>query len=270
MSIVLTQLNIYPIKSCKGISLQSAGLEERGLQYDRRWMIVDEQLRFVSQREMPRLALVSVALQSDHLAVAAPGMNGLHIPHIPAEKNVLTVTVWRDRVLALDLGEDAASWFSEYLGLSARLVFMPDTADRSATRAGHESQVSFVDAYPLLLISEASLDHLNQRLEEPLPMNRFRPNLVVGGCEPYAEDTWGQIMIGSAKMHVVKPCDRCVTTTVDQSTGRKGTEPLRALRTYRKHESGVMFGQNLIHEGKGMLSVGDEVRVKMKKSNSDK
>jgi hypothetical protein len=138
---------------------------------------------------------------------------------------------------------------------------MPDTANRLASRRGHTSQVNFADGYPLLLISEASLENLNTRLDEPLPMNRFRPNLVVQGCAPYAEDSWNGIQIGDVRLHVVKPCERCAITTVNQLTAEKGKEPLRTLATYRQSDGNVLFGQNLIHEGNGMLRVGDEVEI---------
>jgi uncharacterized protein YcbX len=260
-SIVLTQLTIYPIKSCKGIALQSAQLEERGLRYDRRWMVVDGQYRFVSQREMPRLALVSVALHPGHLRVTAPGMHDLHVPLAMTDEDSIRVSVWDDDVAARDVGEEAGEWFTSYLGIPARLVHMPDSADRAVSARGHRSRVSFADATPLLLISEASLDDLNTRLAEPLPMNRFRPNLVVKGCEPYAEDTWNEMVVGSTTLHVAQACSRCMTTTVDQLTGEKGKEPLRALASYRQRDGEVYFGQRLIHRGFGTIHLGDEVKI---------
>jgi hypothetical protein len=138
---------------------------------------------------------------------------------------------------------------------------MPDTANRLASSRGHSSQVNFADGYPLLLISEASLADLNSRLEELLPMNRFRPNVVVRGCAPYAEDSWNDIQIGDVRLHVVKPCERCAITTVNQLTAEKGKEPLRTLATYRQSDGNVLFGQNLIHEENGMLRVGEAVTI---------
>jgi uncharacterized protein YcbX len=260
-SIILTQLNIYPIKSCKGISLQSAKLEERGLQYDRRWMVVDENNRFISQREMPRLSLVSVRVHSDHLTVTAPEMEEMHVPFVLTGGDSLSVAIWNDTVSAVDVGIEAATWFTRCLDTKVKLVFMPDTADRLATRRGKSSQVNFADGYPLMLLSEASLEDLNTRLEEPVPMNRFRPNLVVQGCGPYAEDTWNDIMVGGVKLHVVKPCERCAITTVNQLTAEKRKEPLRTLATYRERDGKVLFGQNLIHEGKGVVEIGSEVKI---------
>jgi uncharacterized protein YcbX len=260
-SIILTQLNIYPIKSCGGIALQAAELEDRGLQYDRRWMVVDEHNRFITQREKPRLALISTKITTDHLAVTAPGMEELRVPFLLSKRNPVSVIVWSDTVSVLDVGSDATEWFTRYLGSTARLVFMPDSAERLASRRGYSSQVHFGDGYPLLLISEASLEDLNTRLEEPLPMNRFRPNLVVRGCAPYAEDSWNDIQIGGVRLHIVKACERCAITTVNQSTAEKGKEPLRTLATYREREGRILFGQNLIHEGRGVLEVGREVEI---------
>ncbi len=259
--LTLTKINIYPIKSCKGIALQSAMLEDRGLRFDRRWMIVNDHNRLMTQRDMPQLSLVAVELRSDHLLVTAPRMDQLHVPMVMTNAEVRSVVVWDDTVSALDGGNDAAKWFSRYLGATARLVYMPDTADRVASRGGFTSQVSFADAYPLLLISEASLDDLNRRLDDPLPMNRFRPNLVVRGCEPFAEDSWDNFMIGDVLMHGVKQCGRCATTTVNQSTGEKGKEPLKTLATYRERDGNVMFGVNLIHAEKGELRVGNNVTI---------
>lgn len=259
--LTLTQLNIYPIKSCKGISLRSAGLEERGLQYDRRWMVVDENNRFISQREQPRLALVAVSVAADHLVVSAPGMHELHIPFALLKREPLSVVIWNDIVSAMEVSSEDSEWFSRYLGITARLVYMPDDADRLASRRGYSRQVSFADGYPLMLISEASLEDLNTLLDEQLPMNRFRPNLVVKGCDPYAEDQWTEISIGSEIFHVVKPCERCTIPTVNQRTADKGQEPLRTLATYRANDGNVLFGMNLIHETSGTLNVGDEVRI---------
>ena len=259
--IFLSEINIYPIKSCKGTSLGSWQLDDRGFRFDRRWMVVDGRFRFMTQRGVPRLSLIAVDLHSDHLALGAPGMGTLEITIMSAVDQTVQAVVWDDTVAAVDCGEEAAEWLTRFLGLEARLVYMPDIADRVAERDGYVSQVSFADSYPLLLISEASLEDLNSRLDEPLPMNRFRPNLVVRGCAPYAEDTWKEIEVNGVRIHVVKPCSRCATTTVNQSTGEKGKEPLRTLATYRQHDGKVFFGQNLIHETTGTLKVGDEVKV---------
>ncbi len=261
--IILTQLNVYPIKSCGGISLQTAQLEERGLKHDRRWMIVDEDGMFMTQRDYPRMALIRVRVMSDHLAVVAPNTKELRVPFHLINHTEESVVVWGDTVTAVNVSSEAADWFSEFLGISCRLVFMPDHLLRPVekTYTSLDSIVGFSDAYPFLMISEASLENLNSRMEHRLPMNRFRPNLVVAGCEPFAEDQWRLIRIGSIEFHVVKPCERCAITTVDQATGIRGKEPLRTLSQFRERNGKVLFGQNLIHEQKGSLRVGEEVVV---------
>ena len=260
---ILTEINIYPIKSTKGISLQNARVEKRGIENDRRWMVVDEEGVFISQREAPRLALISVAIGTTHLTLSAPGAKNLSIPIKPVGTARLSVRVWDDVVTATFAGEDAASWFSEFLGLPCSVVHMPEETLRPVEPeyAQGADIVSFADGFPLLLISQPSLDDLNSRLAKPVPMNRFRPNIVVSGCGPYAEDRWNTIRIGQLAFRVVKPCSRCVTTTVDQSTGVSGKEPLATLSKYRNVNGNVHFGQNVIPESTGVIRAGDQVEL---------
>jgi uncharacterized protein YcbX len=264
MSLRLTGMNIYPIKSARGISLDQSEVDEFGLCYDRRWMVVDESGEFLSQRSHPRLALVVPSIRDGALRIDAPGMATLETSLDPAPIVATRVTVWCDVCAATWLGETAARWFSEYLGCACSLVHMAADVMRPADPAFAPSgaRVSFADGFPFLLISEESLADLNRRLAEPLPMNRFRPNLVVAGGAAYDEDHWRRIEIGGVKLHVVKPCGRCVVTTTDQATGERGKEPLRTLATYRKQDGEVMFGQNVVHEGLGCLHVGDPVLVR--------
>jgi uncharacterized protein YcbX len=259
----LSGLYVYPIKSCAGISLQSADLSATGLHHDRRWMLVDEAGGFMSQRAHPRMALISVQLSAWHLAVAAPGMPGLEIPLQQDDENTIDVRVWGDTNRGTLVGKEADHWFSEFLEFSCRLVRKPDDDPRlvDSSYAERGDQVSFADGFPFLLISEASLEDLNGRLEDPLLMNRFRPNLVVRGCGPYAEDGWGRLRIGGVSFRVAEPCPRCAITTVDQSTGVRGKEPLRTLATYRNSEVGTVFGRNLIHDSLGTVCVGDPVET---------
>jgi uncharacterized protein len=260
----LSALNIYPIKSARGIELQQSEVDEFGLRYDRRWMVVDQAGRFLSQRSHPRLALVVPSVQGGTLRLDAPGMSPLETSLDPRPTVSTRVMVWDDSCEASWLGEKAASWFSEFLGCVCSLVHMGDAivrpADPALARQG--SRGSFADGFPFLLLSEESLADLNRRLTEPLPMNRFRPNLVVSGGRPYQEDEWETMEIGGIRFRVVKPCGRCVVTTTDQSTGERGKEPLRTLATYRKRDGEVMFGQNVIHERPGRLRVGDSVLVR--------
>lgn len=262
-TITLSALNVYPIKSAAGVSLSTARVDARGFAGDRRWMVVDENRSFLTQRTHPGLALVSVATDGDRLVLAAPGLPPLTAAAPPDGEATVRVEVWDDECNAIPAGRDAASWLSRLLGESCELVYMPERSHRPvAPRSGAPpAEVGFADAYPFLLISEGSLEDLNRRLAEPLPMNRFRPNLVVRGCAPFGEDGWHRIRIGGIQFHVVSPCSRCATTTVDQNTAQRGREPLATLATYRRVGNQVMFGQNLVHKGIGELAVGDEVTV---------
>jgi MOSC domain-containing protein len=260
----LTALNIYPIKSTHGIALAESEVDGFGLRYDRRWMVVDAFGQFLSQRSHSRLALVVPSIQRDKLQVDGPGMPTLEVPLHPSPTVTTTVAVWDDVCSASWVGESAGEWFSEFLGCECGLVHMAEDAVRPADPvfAPIGSRVSFADGFPFLLLSEESLADLNRRLAEPLPMNRFRPNLVVAGGEPYDEDRWGKLEIGGIRFRVVKPCGRCVVTTTDQTTGERGREPLRTLATYRRRDGEVMFGQNVVHEGNGRLRVGDWVHLR--------
>lgn len=260
---VVSALSIFPVKSCRGIDLKKAVLDSRGFKFDRRWMITDASGRFLTQREHPRLSLIGVNQVADRLTLSAPGMKPMDIPLRVKDHPLIQVIIWNDVVDAMTAGEESAAWISSFLGIPSRLVHMPDTSDRPVNPkyAFKNEQVHFADAYPIMLISEASLEDLNSRLETPLPMNRFRPNIVVAGCTPYEEDTWKRIQIGSAFFQIAKPCERCAITLVDQSTGIKGMEPLRTLSEYRNVDGKTLFGQNLIHEGNGEIQVGDTVTI---------
>ena len=260
-AIRLTELSIYPIKSARGISLASAQVTDQGLRYDRRWMVVDENGSFLSQRKLPRMALIAVELASDHLVVRAPGMNDLRLPLQPQSSSTARVKIWDDTVETLPTGEDSGRWFTKYLGLPCNLVYMPRTAHRTVKPKYGKSRATFVDAFPFLLISEESLNDLNSRLEKPVPMNRFRPNLVVSGCRPYEEDDWCEIRIASVNFRFAKACARCSIPSVDQATGVQGNEPIETLAKYRLREGRILFGQNAIHDGTGVLAVGDRVEV---------
>ncbi len=261
---LLTEITVYPVKSAGGITVQEREVEARGLAGDRRWMVVGPDGGFLTQRDWPRMALISTALDADTLRLDAPGCETLRVPRVPDGER-LTVQVWRSVCEAVSAGAEADEWLTAFLEMPCRLVFMPDETRRtvSAEFAAGEGIVSFADGFPLLLIGEASLADLNARLADPVPMNRFRPNLVITGAAPYAEDDWTQVRIGAVLFHVVKPCDRCAMTTVEQTTGEKhGPEPLQTLAKYRRADSGkVLFGQNLIPAAPGVVRVGDSVEV---------
>jgi uncharacterized protein YcbX len=259
----LSGLYVYPIKSCGGIAVEEWEVDERGLRHDRRWMLVDEAGCFVSQREFPRMALIRVRIEPGGLLVDAPDMPSLNVPFRPPDGKLRLARVWDDLVESRTVGDDADRWFSEFLQTRCKLIYLPDESVRPVdpTYGRPGDRVGLADGFPFLLISEASLADLNARLEQPLPMNRFRPNLVIGGCEPFAEDGWKVIRIGSMTFRVVKPCARCAITSVDQESAAKGKEPLRTLARFRKVGTKVLFGQNLVHDATGSLSVGDPLEV---------
>ncbi|CAN5802102.1 MOSC domain-containing protein [soil metagenome] len=263
--LLLSAIYIYPIKSLGGIRLGSAAVEERGLQYDRRWMLIDDAGMFLTQRKMAEMALLRVTLQEEGLEVTHlyKGLDPLFVPYETRSANSTLVTVWDDICFAYIVSREANRWFSEALGLSCRLVHMPDTSIRliDPNYARHGEKTSFSDGFPFLLAGQASLDDLNGRLEEPVPMDRFRPNFVVSGAEPFAEDTWKTIRIGSVMFYAPKPCGRCIVTTTNQETAVQSAEPLRTLNTFRRKENKVYFGQNLIGLSAGTVREGDLVQV---------
>ena len=261
MTLTLASITVYPVKSAAGTAVEEWELDDFGLRYDRRWMLVDDAGEFLTQRSYPRLALVRTAIGNGSLYLEAPGMPALELPLHPHPTVHTSVRVWKDRCGATWTGERPARWFSTFLEASCNLVHMADNTVRPAdqTYAPSGTRVSFADAFPFLIISEASLADLNRRLPDPVPMNRFRPNLVISGCEPYAEDSWDRLESKGVRLKVVKPCARCVVTTTDQATAQRAKEPLRTLGRYRKVHGKVMFGQNAVHETTGRLRVGNPV-----------
>ncbi|MGB2110002.1 MAG: MOSC domain-containing protein [Marinobacter vinifirmus] len=260
-------LYLYPVKSLAGVEVPGFELDDFGPKGDRRWMIVDDQNRFVTQRQMPRLALVSAVMSDDGVEVQIPDQG--RFPLVPQEEQV-RVVVWRDTADAL-MGDPAASAaLSEFCGVPLRFVYMPDSSFRRVDpeRVADNRRVGFADGFPFLLTNQASLDELNTRLTQPVSMTRFRPNIVIQGVPAWAEDNWRPLVIGTVGFQVVKPCSRCVLTTVDPETGIKdaGTEPLKTLSTYRKTPDGVIFGQNAIHLSSGRISVGDSVAISQQES----
>jgi uncharacterized protein YcbX len=262
----LADILSYPVKSLAGGSHTRAHVQPWGVAQDRRWMVVDTAMLFMTQREHPRMALVQAVTQGDLLHLQAPGMVPLVVsPKRGAE--ACTVTVWRDTVQAEDCGERVASWMSAGIGAPCRLVHLADTRARklaAAYAANMDEVVSFADGFPVLLASSASLADLNARLVKPVPMSRFRPNLVVANAPAWAEDTWRRVRIGEVVFRVSKPCERCVMTTIDQQTALRpdGNEPLTTLGTFRRAATGkIMFGQNLVPENAGVVTVADTVEI---------
>lgn len=255
--ITISELFIYPIKSCAGTAANSFELDRFGPAHDRRWMIVDERGVLITQREVSRMAQIKPTLAE----------SGLHISYKDQSLSVSTpfsgspkaVHVWADTVQAHDAGEAAAEFFSSILERTASLVWMPETTERQVkhSNANAGETVGFADAFPLLLISQASLDDLNSKLDQPVPMNRFRPNIVVQGCEAFAEDSWSTLTSENSVLNVVEACSRCVMPSIDQASAEKNSAILRMLANYRRGADGkTYFGQNLLYQGNACLSVG--------------
>lgn len=265
----LSEINVYPIKSLRGIAQTDSTVEARGLRFDRRWLLVDEKNEFLTQREFPKMATINVEILDDGLRVSTD-KNKKTISFEPNTNDALVVKIWSSRCRAKVYESEVNKWFSGVLQTNCKLVLMPEETKRAVNYlyAVHkEDAVSFADGYPFMLVGENSLTNLNSKLEKSVPMNRFRPNLVVSGSEAFIEDNWKKIKIGTAIFHLVKPCDRCVITTIDQENGVSGgVEPLKTLATYRIPKRSVrkkiLFGQYLIAENVGgILKVGDEIEI---------
>lgn len=263
MRAAIAALFVYPVKSCRGVAVDQAFVTERGLQRDREWLIVDADGRFVTQREVPRLALILAAVTDTALRLDAPGMPTLQVA-LDARGPFMSVTVFRDTFDAIDQGASAAQWLSAYVGQALRLVRFDASVRRYCNKAyaGETgAHTAFADGYPILVIGDASLADLNHRLDAPLPMNRFRPNIVLSGVDAYDEDHIDSIACGTVTLKLVKPCVRCQITTTDQATASVGIEPLPTLGTYRRNDTlgGVTFGMNaIVAAGVGArVNVGD-------------
>jgi uncharacterized protein len=269
VNIVLSDIYIYPVKSLAGIRVASWPVVETGLKYDRKWMLVDSERQFLSQRRLPRMALIKTALTEAQLILSAPGMDNLSLELEPKAGSVIHSTIWHDQVDAIAVSAEADEWFSRFLHTSCRLVYQPDAAIRPVSPgfAKPEDQTALSDGFPFLLISANSLASLNKAMQLNLSMTRFRPNLVVSGCDSYAEDTWREITIGAIGFRLPKPCSRCSVPTINPETAETGKEPLATLNRLRKWQNKVYFGQNALHNDRGVLSVGDNLHINATGSN---
>ena len=286
MPITISALNVYPVKGLKGIPLNQARCTDRGIEHDRRWMLVDREGMFYTQREHPRMATVWTEIDGDALSLAAPDAGEVRVPLRPEGGDKLRVHVWNSTCDAITVSREADEMLSSYLGFGCRLVFMPDDSTRYSNPqfGGEGHRVGFADGYAYLLTNEASLADLNAKLlakEHPaVPMNRFRPNIVVAGASAFAEDDWRDLRFaplgpldsrlrGNDKgdgndtiLRAAKPCGRCQVTTTDQTTGDvRGPEPLATLATYRDSDFGIRFGMNLVTIREGTIRVGDTVEL---------
>jgi len=260
--LTVSQLAIYPVKSMKQISLAEASIDMGGLKYDRRWMVVDADGQMITQRQLSRLCLIQPELVDGGICLHTNGMSDLKV-NIPDCAKIRRVTVWSDNCNACYAGTEAERWLTEFLGTTCSLVYFPDNEIRlvDQTFAGEGDRTAFSDGFPVLLLSQASLDDLNKRLVSSIPMARFRPNIVVSGCVPYAEDDWQQLEIGDFNMRIVKPCSRCVIPGIDIETAERTGEPTKTLSQYRRKDNKIMFGQNAVLDGQGILKTGMPVKV---------
>ena len=250
----ISRIFIYPVKSLAGISLESSKVLQKGLELDRRWMLMNSENQFMTQREYPKMTLIKTGIVDGMLELSYNGSSIRVDPSRVEEEN--EVNVWDDHFPAFESDPEVNDWISEQLDLRCRLVHMKE--DRTV-RTKLDRPVSFADGYPFLVLGESSMEDLNQRLDEPLSILRFRPNIVFEGGEPFEEDHWKRFRIGNLEFEGVKPCVRCTLTTVDPETSEKGVEPLRTLSTYRKIDNGVIFGLNAFASEEGIISVGDSV-----------
>ena len=260
----ISELYIHPLKSARGVPVREMPLDDHGPVGDRRWMLVDATGLMVSQRDYPHMALIGAERNGDGLICAAPGMPVLHatIPQAGATARLAAI-VWDNEVEVQLAADEAHAWFSQYLGGECRLVYQPDDAFRQVNRiyAPKGTGVSLADGFPLLLIGQGSLDDLNRRLEPPIEMRRFRPNLVVTGSEAFEEDSWREIRVGELAFSLVKPCARCSIPSVDPETGKMGNEPMRTLATYRRRGNDIFFGWNVLPRTIGTIRIGDPVEI---------
>jgi uncharacterized protein len=261
----VSHLFIYPIKSLGGIAKQKVELTATGFKHDRRWMLVDEQNMFLTQRTHPQMALLQVGENSNGIFVfhKQHPLQSITVPFAMEYPKKISVTIWEDVCEALEADEEVNDWFSDMLHINCKLVYMPDDTRRMVDKkyAANNEITSFSDAYPILMIGQASLDNLNEKLTEALPMNRFRPNIVFTGGHAHIEDEMAAFKIEEINFFGVKPCSRCVMTTIDQETAAAGKEPLKTLAGYRTKNNKIYFGQNILLQQLGEIKIGDEIRI---------
>ena len=265
MSFTVSALNVYPVKSLGGFSVTEATVTAKGFEHDRRWMLVDKDGKFITQREVHAMALLQTAITPDGLYIyhkQSPDKN-ITIPFLSTRGTIKKVEVWGDFCDAWAYGDIINNWFSKVLDTECELVYMPDETNRLVDPgyAKENQTTSFSDGYPFLIIGQSSLDELNKKLSTPLKMDRFRPNIVFTSGEPHAEDTWKRFTINEIDFFGVKTCGRCMITTIDQQTSGTGKEPLKTMATYRTVGNSIKFGMNLLHKGAGAVRVGDTITL---------
>lgn len=267
--IQVSQLYIYPVKSLGGITKETVEITATGFKYDRKWMLVDENNLFISQRTLPQMAVLQTEETKKGIKVfhKQNPQQAIIIPFENENKEKINVALFEDNCDAVEVGNEQNEWFSDMLQTNCKLVYMPDDTKRLVDKkyAANEEITSFTDGYPILMIGQSSLEDLNKKLEEQLPMNRFRPNIVFTGGHAYIEDEMVSFVINKINFKGVKPCSRCVMTTINQQTGEKAKEPLNTLATYRMKNNKVYFGQNVLHQQTGYINTGDEIKITARK-----
>lgn len=260
--IEVSELAIYPVKSLGQMAVNSVRVGRFGFELDRRWMVVDADGHMITQRKKSRMCLIQPRVSGNSLWLHASDMPDIEVLCSP-DSSRRPVTVWEDQCLALDCGDEIAEWLSQFLNMECRLVFFPDDEIRQVDPVYAEpgDRTAFSDGFPVLLISQASLNDLNRRLAAPVSMRRFRPNLVVAGCEPFAEDKWKKIRIGEITFRIAKPCSRCVIPNIDPETAEKSAEPNRTLSSFRRRDNKIFFGQNVIADNQGKLELGMSIEI---------
>lgn len=256
----VSQLVVYPIKSLGGVSVKTAKALTEGFEHDRRWMLIDENGKFMSQRENAKMALFQTQISEKGISVTI-GSDTIAVPYATHEDPALKVSVWNSKLKAQEVKQSISEWFSDQLKMNIKLVAMTSVSSRYKRlfKPPFKTHVSFADGYPYLILGEKSLENLNDKLDTPVKIDRFRANIIVSSQEPHEEDDWEEIEVGTAQMKVIKPCARCNVVTINQKTAEAGKEPLKTLSTYRKNKNKIYFGANVIVLKEGKISVGDRI-----------
>ncbi|MBS3964450.1 MAG: MOSC domain-containing protein [Methylomonas sp.] len=259
----LSAIHVYPIKSVSGIAVDRWPVTAKGLLYDRKWMLVDGERRFLSQRRLAKMALIRTRMTGDGVILSAPGMTDILMPLTETDGETLSVEIWHDTCVAKTVSAELDRWFQDFLGIACRLVYHPDGEMRRVDPryAAPSDQTAFSDGFPFLIVSEQAMTALNQVMELNMTLARFRPNLVIGDCAAFAEDYWRRIAIDGIGFRLPKPCSRCGIPAIDPATGNIGKEPLLTLSKRRQWQNKTYFGQNALHDRTGELCVGSAVTL---------
>jgi len=262
-SAVLSELYIYPVKSLAGIKVSKWQVNEKGLLHDRKWMLIDRNNQFLSQRHIPKMALIKTQLTENSLILSTATSGSIYLPLFPKNGEEIITTIWNDQCPAKTVSSEVDTWLSDFLDTQCKLVYQADEVVRPVDQnyATSTDKVYFSDGFPFLIISDASLKSLNKEMKIQIPMLRFRPNLVISNCERYAEDSWREISINNIHFRLPKPCSRCTVPTINLETAQTTKEPLQTLNRLRKVNNHVYFGQNACHDNTGELYAGCNVII---------